>query len=607
VRIVAQVHNASPGTTSISELQFFVDGMLVGKAAAPPYAVDWTDENPFEPREIMVQTADSSGNVVRDTVHLPAFEVTEVADVRSVLLDAGVYDKFGRSVSDLERSAFNVLENGVAQALDLMTRETVPATLVLLVDNSHSMHRRMDFVRTAVQRLAGSLRSNDKVVIAPFTVHVQSVTGPTDDRATIVQAIDAMKAQGGTAIMDAVLDSIKLVDGVEGRRAVVLLTDGYDENSVSVADDVLKAAQAAHVTLYAVGIGGSAGISLKGMTMLKRIAEETGGRAFFPPREPDLVPIAGSVVADAHSRYLLSYTPANQAKDGTWREIAVEVPNGYKVRTRAGYFAPKPPPIHPTVEFIVSDKTHRFVEVAADDLQVLENGEEQSIDTFQEAVDPVSIVVALDSSGSMKKSADAVRQAARDFVLSVKPEDSLSLITFADKPIVAHALSEDRQTSLDAIDKYEALGGTALYDALWDALTSLKDVKSRKVIVLLTDGRDENNPGTAPGSEHTLDEVMQLQQSVGATIFSIGLGTKVDRRTLVRLSDESGGESYFPTDVASLPDQYRRVVENLRRRYLLGYTSTNLAHDGSWRKVEIKARGAGLTVQTRGGYFAPDR
>src|SRR6185503_15164875 len=108
-----------------------------------------------------------------------------------------------------------------------------------------------------------------------------------------------------------------------------------------------------------------------------------------------------------------------------------------------------------------------------------ENGAAQTIDTFQEAVDPVSIVLALDASGSMKKSADAVRQAARDFVQSVKPEDSLSLIMFADKPVVAHDLSADRKLSTDAIDKYEALGGTALYDALWDALTSLRDTKSR--------------------------------------------------------------------------------------------------------------------------------
>src|SRR5262249_45951424 len=161
-----------------------------------------------------------------------------------------------------------------------------------------------------------------------------------------------------------------------------------------------------------------------------------------------------------------------------------------------------------------------------------------------------------------------------------KPEDSLSLMTFADQPIVAHPQTLDRRLSVEAIDDYQALGGTALYDALWLALSSLKEGTGRKAIVVLTDGRDENNPGTAPGSAHTFDEVLQLQESVGATIFSIGLGTNVDKRVLAKLSAESGGEAYFPTDVGLLSEQYRRVVENLRRRYLIGYASTNLARDG---------------------------
>jgi VWFA-related protein len=467
------------------------------------------------------------------------------------------------------------------------------------------MSRRMDFVRHATQRLASGLRSNDKVVIAPFTERVRSVTGPTADRDTIVQAIDAMQAGGYTSILDALLDGIKLLDGVEGRRAIVLLTDGYDERSKNSADAVLEAAQEAHATLYVVGIGGVAGISLKGERLLRRLAEETGGRVFFPPRELDLAPIAETVVADAHGRYLLTYTPSNQIADGGWRAISLEVPKEYHVKTRTGYFAPRPPPISANLEFTVTDRLHRFVDISADDLQVVENGAAQKIDTFQEAVDPVSIVLALDGSGSMKRSAEAVQQAARDFVLSVKPEDSLSLVTFADAPVVAHELSTDRRMSVDAIDQYQALGGTALYDALWLSLDSLKTLKGRKVIVVLTDGRDENNPGTAPGSERTLDDVLKLQQSVGATIFSIGLGSKVDRDVLTRLSAESGGEALFPAEVSLLTEQYRRVVENLRRRYVIGYTSTNFKRDGSWRKVEIKPRDAGLTVQSRGGYFAP--
>jgi VWFA-related protein len=604
LRIVAQV--TIPPGQAISIVSFYVDGALIGTAPAGPYsAVDWVDQNPFERREIIVEAADTAGHLLKDTVVLPAFEVTDKTEVTSILLETGVYDKAGRFISTLDPSVFAVRENDIVQKIDLVARETLATHMVLLVDNSQSMSRTMDFVRLAAERLAGALRKRDTVIVAPFNSHIGTITGPTNDAPTIAQAIGTMHAAGGTAFLDVLRESTHLLEGMEGRRAIILITDGYDENSKSTIADVIREAEAANVTIYVVGIGGVAGISLRGEDALRRVANETGGRIFFPPREPDLVGIADSVATDAHSRYLITYTPANQKKDGAWRAITVDVPDGYRVRTRAGYFAPSPPPIRPALEFTVTDDAHAFVDITADDLEVVEDGVVQKVDTFQEAVDPVSMVMALDSSGSMKKSAAAVQQAARDFVLAVRPEDSLALITFADVPKFAHVLATNRQWSLDAIDKYVPLGGTALYDALFNSLMTLKGVAGRHAVVVLTDGKDENNPGTAPGSEHTLDEVLKLVKSVNATVFPIGLGTKVERPVLERLAAVSGGEALFPTDVTLLDAQYHRVIENLRRRYVLSYTSTNSLHDGSWRSVEIRSRTRDLVVATLGGYFAP--
>jgi VWFA-related protein len=125
-------------------------------------------------------------------------------------------------------------------------------------------------------------------------------------------------------------------------------------------------------------------------------------------------------------------------------------------------------------------------------------------------------------------------------------------------------------------------------------------------MVVVTDGRDENNPGTAPGSVHTISEVMQMLRQTDATIFAIGLGAKVDREILERMAIDSGGEAYFPTDVSELDAQYRRIVENLRRRYVITYTSTNKKRDGGWRQVEITSRVPKTTVRSKGGYFAPN-
>jgi len=254
----------------------------------------------------------------------------------------------------------------------------------------------------------------------------------------------------------------------------------------------------------------------------------------------------------------------------------------------------------------VTDDTGRFVSgLRKEDFTVYENGVRQDVSHFSNERVPVSLGILLDASGSMTRSAEIVRQTAREFVSSVRPEDSLSLITFADQPFVEHAMSVNRQLTLDAIDKYKPIGGTALYDALWDGLQQVKRVAGRRAIVVLTDGRDENNPGTGPGSEHTFNEVQELVRSVDAVIFPIGLGPRVDRDVLEKLATQSGGQAYFPADVSELDDQYRNVIENLRRRYVLSYTSSNSTHDGTWRTVEIRSRVDGLRIATRGGYFAP--
>ena len=606
IRIVAQLH--APPDTVLSPVQFYVDGVLVGSTTSgPPYAVDWDDTDPLAAREIVAQATDGAGEVLKDTVHLPPFEAVFHRGTASVLVEASVYDAKGRFAPDLEPAVFHLRENDVPQQIDLVDRQTLPATLVLLVDNSQSMSRRMEFVRHAAGRFGVGLRPNDKVVVAPFNQHVGTITGPTDDKATITTAIDSMRSSGGTAILDGLLEGVRMLDGVDGRRAIVLVTDGYDENSSGSLESVIQAAQAANVTVYPIAIGGVAGISLKGEDMLRDLADQSGGRAFFPPRESDLISIADTIESDTHSRYLLAYTPSDQTDDGTWRKISVDVPEGFKVRARAGYFAPKPPPVRPAIEFTVVNGAHQFVDVTSSDLDVVEDGVSQTVDTFQEVVDPVSIVLAVDASGSMKKSAEAVRDASREFVRSVRPEDSLALVMFADKVRFAHVLATNRDWSYQAIDKYNPIGGTALYDAIWDSLRHVQDVKGRRAIVVFTDGRDENNPGTAPGSTHTLDDVLGLEKSVGATVFGIGLGTKVDREPLEKLAQVSGGEAYFPENVADLAAQFDRVVENLRRRYVLGYASTNSDRDGAWRRVEIKPHDEGLTVTTRGGYFAPDK
>jgi len=608
IRIVAQVQYAPAAAPA--EVRFFVDEELLGAVrAGPPYAVEWVDDNPFERTEITVEATDAFGNSARDKVVLEPFEITEAAEVTSVLLEASVQDADGRFVKGLPPAAFHVEEDGVRQALDLVRQEAVGATFALLVDRSGSMARRMDFVQRTAATLSSYMTPLDRMIVAPFSREIGALTGPTDDRATILESISAIRPSGGTAILDSLAQASRILANAEGRRAMVLITDGYDEHSSASYAEALAAVKSAGATLYVVGIGGVAGISMKGERLLRNLAVETGGRFFFPARETQLAEVHDVLTEDVQNRYLITYTPKNQTADGAWREIDVATADpAHVVRTRPGYFAPKPPPIRPAIEFIATDPEGRYLDLTPEDLEVVENGVVQEVDSFQEAVQPVSIVLALDASGSMRKKEADVVSSAREFIGALRPEDQLAVVLFADRAVFAHDLSKNREFAASALGDYRAVGGTALYDALSDSLVRLKRSEGRRVVVVMTDGRDEDNPGTGPGSVRRLPDVLKHIQDSGALVFAIGLGSNVDRDVLNRIADRSGGRAFFPAEVTELSAEYNRVVDDLRRRYVLGYTSSHIQRDGSWRDVTIRVKARGdAVVRSAGGYFAPSR
>jgi VWFA-related protein len=608
IRIVAQIRtddDALPGP-----VRFAVDGELLRTDTdGPPYVAEWVDENPFERREITVEVTDSIGREVRDRVVLEPFEVVEESQVTSVLLEASVQDKQGRTIKGIEPSRFTILEDGVPQRVDLAEQQAVGVTFALLIDSSRSMSSRLGFVQRTAATLADYMSPLDRMIVAPFSNRVAALTGPTKDRATLHQAIGAVGSIGGTAILDSLAQIANTLSTVDGRRAIVLITDGYDEHSTLSVDDALAAVKAANATVYVIGIGGVAGVSFKGEKILRRIADATGGRAFFPATDQQLDLVRVALADDVRHRYVFAYTPSNQTTDGSWRAITMrcDVPE-YTVRTRPGYFAPKPAPIKPTIEFTARDPMGRYLDVAADDLEVVENGVPQQVQLFHEASQPLSLVLTLDASGSMRKREPDVIEAARAFVGTLQPEDALAVVLFSDTVAFAHDLSTNRDASNDAIQKYQARGGTALFDAISDSLLRLRDAPGRRVLVVMTDGRDENNPGTGPGSTRTLNDALKELKESAATVFTIGLGTNIDASALQKLATLSGGRALFPQDVNQLRGEFQRVVDDLRRRYVVGFTSSHVQHDGGWRDVRIRLKSAPeVTIQSSGGYYAPEK
>ena len=605
IRIVARVD--APPTAQPVLVTFSIDGKaLATDTDGAPYEAIWVDENPFEEREIMAEATFADGQDVLDIVNLKPLEITEAADVSSVAVEATVVDAAGHFVTGLDSSDFVLREDGSTETVDFFRQQREPALFTLLVDSSHSMAIRADAVRAAARRFLDAIAPDDQVVVAPFSKTITSITGPTTDHSTVLQAIAAIKPEGGTAILDALGEAVQHLAPVAGRRALVLITDGYDEHSQSQIDTALTALNASGVPVYVIGFGGIAGISLNGEKLLNTLSGETGGRAWFPRDEPQLGKAYETIASEVQHRYFLTYTPQNQRRDGTWRKISVEVDRpGLKVRARAGYTAPKAPPVHPVIEFTAIGAAQQPAVVTKDDLLVIEDGVDQEIETFEEAVEPVTVVLALDGSGSMKKAATQAQAAARDFVNALRPEDRIAMISFADKSVLVQAPTEKRDETLKAIDGYVAAGGTALNDALYDSLSQVAKVEGRRAIVVVTDGRDENAKSTGPGSVQTWEDVLQAVGQTEATIYAIGIGTKVDRSRLQTLADKSGGAAYFPADVTSLAASYQKIVDELRRRYVIGYQSTNSERNGRWRKLDIRTQDGKTLIRSRGGYYAP--
>jgi len=605
IRIVARVD--APAKAQPVSVAFSVDGTLLATDTdGAPYEALWVDDNPFEAREITAEAMFAEGNGIRDVITLKPLEITEVADVSSVAVEATVVDATGRFVSDLEQSDFLLREDGNSETVDFFRQQRDPALFTLLVDSSHSMAIRADEVRAAARRFLDSIAPDDQVVVAPFNRSITAITGPTTDHNTVLQAIAAIKPDGGTAILDALGEAVQNLSTVAGRRAVVLITDGYDEHSQSQIDTAVMALNAGNVPVYVIGFGGIAGISLDGEKLLNMLASDTGGRAWFPRDQPQLGKAYETIATEVQHRYFLTYTPHNQRRDGTWRKISVEVTKpGLTVRARAGYTAPKAPPVRPVIEFAAVGASQVPASVTKDDLEVIEDGVEQEIETFEEAVEPVTVVLALDASGSMKKSAAQAQAAAREFVDALRPEDRIAMVSFADKSVLVHGPTDKRDETLKAIEGYVAAGGTALNDALYDSLSQVAKAEGRRAVVVVTDGRDENAASTGPGSVQGWDDVLQELAKTDATVYAIGIGTNVDRARLQTLADKSGGAAYFPADASTLAASYHKIVDELRRRYVIGYESTNNERNGRWRKLDIRTRDGAVVIRSRGGYYAP--
>jgi Ca-activated chloride channel family protein len=282
----------------------------------------------------------------------PGDDQTLSIEVNLVNILFTVADRKGKFVTNLKKDDFKVYEDEKLQTITNFSSESnLPLTISLLVDTSGSIRDKLRFEEeAAIEFFYSTLqRGKDKALVISFDSAVELLQDFTDDPEALADKIRKIRAGGGTSLYDAIYLAVnQKLAGTNGRRIVILITDGDDNSSRVSMTETLEAAQKNEVTIYAISTNSAAFFGSKeqerGDKTLKKFAEETGGKAFFPLKIQDLASSFLDIHDELRSQYQIGYRPLNANRDGTFRRIRVDVTDKrYKARARAGYYMPKAP------------------------------------------------------------------------------------------------------------------------------------------------------------------------------------------------------------------------------------------------------------------------
>lgn len=276
----------------------------------------------------------------------PQFRVS----VEMVSLSATVFDKEGRLVTDLGAENFNIYEDGVPQEIKVFSREALPLRMVILLDTSSSIDKRLALAQEAAVRFVDSLKPGDEVKVIEFNDRVLSLTDFTSDFEEAKKAIRSTKALGATSLYEALYISLRSFSRhrePDERLAIVVLSDGNDTRSLVTFDDVRDLARKTDVLVYTISLRGQEADLKKrkyadAKYELEKLSGETGGSSFAPAGIEDLAGVYDRIADELKSQYSIGYVSTNAKTDGSWRRLQVMCDReDTEVRSRIGYYAPR--------------------------------------------------------------------------------------------------------------------------------------------------------------------------------------------------------------------------------------------------------------------------
>jgi Ca-activated chloride channel family protein len=255
---------------------------------------------------------------------------------------------------NLGKEDFSVFEDRVKQTINNVSREEVPISMGLVIDTSGSMKTKLQTVSDAAISLIKQMRLDDEAFVASFKTEAELVQDFTDDRRELEEAISELYTSGGTSLLDAIIATADYghSKGKQRRKALVIFSDGLEKNSSVKEKEVMEAIKEDEVQVYLVGFIDEEmeekslfrkSPAQKAKDLLSRIADDSGGRAYFPKEVSEIPAIAAQIAKDIRTQYVVSYYPSNENRDGAFRTVQVTINSqGSRkliARTRRGYYA----------------------------------------------------------------------------------------------------------------------------------------------------------------------------------------------------------------------------------------------------------------------------
>jgi len=264
---------------------------------------------------------------------------------------------------------------------------------------------------------------------------------------------------------------------------------------------------------------------------------------------------------------------------------------------------------------VVDKSGHLVTNLSQDAFTVMENGVPQSVKVFRREDVPVSMGLIIDNSGSMRDKRTKVEAAALALVRDSNPDDEVFIVNFNDEAFLDNPHGKDFTTNIkemeEALTRIDSRGGTAMRDAIRMSIDHVKEKahKDKKVLVVVTDGNDNS-------SVVSLENLVKASQQSEVLVYGVGLLGDEERREAQRaqralkaLAEATGGEVFFPKDVADVDKIAHQVARDIRNQYTIEYSPSNTAMDGTFRQIKIAVKAPGNpSVRTRSGYYAtPDQ